>query len=1042
MKKKIIKLWGVGMIVVLMASLLLVGATPAAAGTQAYSPAGVPNPAPGGVPSNQILLNSDVAIIEVASDGTIFAVNSVPNPNVIYKSVDGGRSWVAQTVPFAANIVVADIVISPSYETDATIFALLNDTVLNTVTVTRSTNGGATYSPYAPAVNLVAAEIGTSLALEPTYVSGVGGVMVGTADTTGGLYGDVYTWNPVTFAWTPGLLAQDISSVAYSPNYPVDATLLAVGSVAGAAGTVLNTKVFTNAWNATFNQPTLEAAAKDLGTAGAIVSSSMAFPSDYNASIPLLNNFYIGINSAGAADDVFRVNGITTLTIGATDINMVAALTNNSINNVAYAGSYTAGTLYAGSAGSTAVYYSSNANAAVGIIWGTAIYAPTGATLAYVAVDPTTAGKIYVGTTGAGALDESAVSVSVDGGLNYYQYGLIDTAITAITDFQPLNATEWYMVTTGGGIEAESLWKTTDAGATYKRIFALVTNAQNAAVRLSPYFTTDMTMYFTEIGVTAAAPLLRLSQDGGNTWQQRNYPTALSAATQGPADLVVVDQFTAYVGDVNPGLLSAVYRTNNNGFYWAGQAVTGATGINDLALDVASGAVLAGSIAGTVYVSNDGATWIPLGAPGLASGNMVVAFDANYATNSYVYAGDSSGAGVGVYRFMVGSIGWFQIDNQIPAGKCAAITVTPDGALYAVDATPAVLAVPLVSPEMGGIIRALIPTSGSAVPPIPMAPAAQLLGITNGGLAATTVLGSIASVPGSNMLFSIAGAGIQTYTDTLTTAVPAVLSPSEGDILLAATAAVFISPVTNATGHQVQWNTRSDWLGTGATITTAGFPTYSSGALGAPNGSTIYFRVRVSAPVTGPWSTTMTFETQLSGAVLPNAPAIPGAQPAANGGVGVGLNPTFFWGGVIGATHYHFQLAADAGMTDPIIDYSGDDALGNVLALELTAITLDYNTTYYWKVMASSATSETSWSTVQGFTTMAEPAPPPPDPVTVTDAPDIIVTIPAPEPVPDITLVPPVEEPTAQGYIWAIIIIGAILVIAVIVLIVRTRRSV
>jgi hypothetical protein len=1005
------KVWGIGMIVVLLASLLVVGATPAAAGTQAYSAAGVVNP--GVAPlDNQILNNSDVAILEAAPNGDLFAVDNVANPDTIYKSVDHGRTWVAQTVPFAAGTAVADIAISPGYETDGTIFALLN--TAGVVTVTRSTNGGATFAPYAPAVGAGGTEIGMSLALEPTYVSGVGGVMVGTADTVGGAYGDVYTWNPVTFAWTShvataGLAAQDFTSVAYSPNYSIDATLLAVGSVAGGAGTVLNSKVFTDNWNATFNVPALEAAAKDLGTAGAIVSSSMAFPSDYSASIPLLNNFYIGLNSAGGADDVLRINGITTLTMGATDINMTAA-GNNSINNVAHTGSYATGTVYAGSAATTAVYSSSNASGpAIAVVWGTAIYPATGATLAYVAVDPA----------------------------NYYQYGLIDTTITVIRDFQPLDATEWYMVTTGGGAEMESLWKTTDGGATYKRIFALATNSNFAAVRLSPYFATDHTMYFTETGPTAGAPLLRLSQDGGNTWQQRNYPTALSAAGQGPADLIVVDQFTAF-GDVAPGAGSAVYRTDNNGFYWAGQALTGATAVSDLALDVASGNVLAGAVnaggpAGLVYVSTDGATWTALGTPGAATGNMVVAFDANYATNGYVYAGDSSGAGAGVYSFVVGtSLAWALVDNTIGAGNCAAIIVTPDGVLYAVDGIPGVPdnpATPAVNEEAGGIVRTLIPTSATAL--AQAVPASERMGVTNGGLVAGTTLASLASVEGSNMLFSITGAAIVTYTDTLTTAVPAVVSPSPGEILGAVN--VVIEPVTNATGHQVQWNTRADWLGAGAQVAIAGFPTYASGALGCPAGSTIYLRVRVTAPVTGPWSEVFTVETQLAGPVAPNAPAIPGAQPAANGGTGVDINPTFYWGGVIGATGYEFKLGTTAGMEDD--DLLVNEVLGNVLAYELTELTLEYSTTYYWMVKAISATSETSWTLAQGFTTMAEPAEEQP-PVTVTDQPPATIIVELPTPTETV-----VEE-VAQGYIWAIIIIGAVLVIAVIVLIVRTRRSV
>jgi hypothetical protein len=78
---------------------------------------------------------------------------------------------------------------------------------------------------------------------------------------------------------------------------------------------------------------------------------------------------------------------------------------------------------------------------------------------------------------------------------------------------------------------------------------------------------------------------------------------------------------------------------------------------------------------------------------------------------------------------------------------------------------------------------------------------------------------------------------------------------------------------------------------------------------------------------------------------------------------------------------------------------------------------LDNSTTYYWKVRAIAKTTDSEWA--QGvFTTMsAPPTPPTPPP-------------PPPEP----------EPPTTPMYIWVIIGVGAALVIAVIILIVRTRR--
>jgi hypothetical protein len=305
-------------------------------------------------------------------------------------------------------------------------------------------------------------------------------------------------------------------------------------------------------------------------------------------------------------------------------------------------------------------------------------------------------------------------------------------------------------------------------------------------------------------------------------------------------------------------------------------------------------------------------------------------------------------------------------------------------------------------------------------------------------------------VQGSNIIYSINGvAGISTYTDILTTAVPVIASPGEGDIVLAAAAGVTITPIANnPTGaYQVQWSTRPDYLGAVGNVLAipAIINSVNLNVLGntVPAGATIYIRVQAIAPVFGPWSATVSFETQLTAGAI-NAPAIlsPVANGTGAGGYNADLNPTFSWGNIAGATGYEFQLATDAGMTDIIVDASGPDALGNVLVYQMTEITLDYNTTYYWRVKAVSTSSETAWSAVIGFTTMAEPIPTQP-PVTVTaPQPTFTVVIPTPPAETTITNPPQVVEKISEGYIYAIIIIGAVLVIAVIVLIVRTRRSV
>jgi hypothetical protein len=140
-----------------------------------------------------------------------------------------------------------------------------------------------------------------------------------------------------------------------------------------------------------------------------------------------------------------------------------------------------------------------------------------------------------------------------------------------------------------------------------------------------------------------------------------------------------------------------------------------------------------------------------------------------------------------------------------------------------------------------------------------------------------------------------------------------------------------------------------------------------------------------------------------------------GVQPLGPviGATSVPRSPGFSWSPQTGATRYEFQLATDAGFTDILAEakvattgYKYDG-------------TLDYETTYFWRVRAIEP-SMGNWSPVANFTT--EKAPPPP---------------PEPEPAPP----PPPEPVVTPTIIWAIIGIGAVLVIAVIVLIVRTRRA-
>lgn len=197
----------------------------------------------------------------------------------------------------------------------------------------------------------------------------------------------------------------------------------------------------------------------------------------------------------------------------------------------------------------------------------------------------------------------------------------------------------------------------------------------------------------------------------------------------------------------------------------------------------------------------------------------------------------------------------------------------------------------------------------------------------------------------------------------------------------------------------------------------------------------------------------------------------------------VSLTPSFGWSAATNAVTYNFELSADPGFNTLIDSVSVD-----VTAYTYTGDGLDWDTDYYWRVQAVAPDgTESEWSTytetffyidipawlptydplvkwvsgaISNFHTEEEEFPP----VTVEPAPTPTLTVDVNIPeivLPDITVNPPaitvplpeqtvtsvtnviqMPEDETPIYIWLIVAIGAVLTIAVIVLIIRTRRVV
>jgi hypothetical protein len=351
-----------------------------------------------------------------------------------------------------------------------------------------------------------------------------------------------------------------------------------------------------------------------------------------------------------------------------------------------------------------------------------------------------------------------------------------------------------------------------------------------------------------------------------------------------------------------------------------------------------------------------------------------------------------------------------------------------------------------------------------------------LVALTTAGLQFTPALGgapgtaSFATVAGSstvtNPIAASATVGVNITTAVQTAATSAILGASA---LAANPVGVAIPSADTAVKYwdvygTIDTSATIDFYGTTAAPITANSAIlfYNSvngtwvNAGGTANVFANYFEIYV-----GTATNCVMTPAQFNGTpfVLVTVPTVLGTVGPAtyptNGATSVPVSPTnvtFTWPAVAGAT-YQFALAQASANTTAnefaILDYS-DNTITNAEPLQET---LQPNTVYWWEVRAvtlnsSGAVSSTGPWTVSMFTTAAAP-------VTTTGGTGTVVTT----VVTSVVITNPVttvvststnivlpsntgtSSPAIPSYLlWAVIAVGAVLIIAVIVLIVRTRR--
>lgn len=988
----------------------------------------------------------------------------------IKKSADGGKTWslsgfydAAVDNGDATNVV--DIGVSPEYATDTTVFVATEKSVYQSV------DGGTAFEPMDEPTHGAYVWGTTENVTDMDISLDAGGrvsVIIGSTTGADDTEGDVYVYSPETtgLGWQEQNITADynVLAVAFSPNFAGDEGVFAV--TANQSTQIECAFGWTKTGGGWHISGIGDGDFKD--SVGADISNAtrarIAFPDDFDIDSITSNVAWVGLtagntngqnDTGGEYGDVYQVSFQPTAS-STVDLNvrgLISTLrTATNIWDIDATGDADAATIVVGTdywtTGVSNYYWTAYVSKDSGTTWSTArVKSPTGGATGtgtpvtgvncYVTLSPdyATSKAIYAATSGT---DTAALSRSTDSGASWNQISLIDygnlSTYYLIRRYSPsagwakdMTALMVTRTSTTTATQQGSVWRTTNGGANYERILSYANPTVDSSI--------DQVKASTPAGTLFVIDYLQgkfwRSSDNGAT-----FPRTINAKDSPLSEFTIVDENTIYTTFAN----GEVWYTTSMGRPWIApdesQIPSGASWYT-----IKGNVHLVSVSGGKTYISTDsGKTFTKtLGLTDLA-GTAWVMFDANYATNKYIY-GVVTSAGGGVWRVVVDESNpnaneWKQIDAASDgAGTVAAVpNFQFGGILYCFDATTVVSSTDDTL-RAGGIWRCVNPT-------------AEIEGIyppeftkVNTGLINGDKVGFKGVAAVAPYIFFEANTGtavnyynqVVAYTDTLSTPVtltaPANKATGAGIALSTTDLTMNIvlswQAMAGATSYELQVANDSgfaslsyddDMTGQQVTITNL-IP-----------GKKYYWRVRVNAPLLSPWSETREFSVGSAVEFKVISPEV--------GATGLSLQPSLSWSAYGGAISYDVVVAEDP--TFAIPDW-GKSVTTNFCKIDEE---LAYNSTYYWRVRGVTGPAvlvgkemvAPTGPWISGmFTIMAEPVEPTP---TV-----IVEKEPAPPAEVQIVQVP-VEKtaPIPDYLLWSVIGIGAVLVIALIILIVRTRR--
>jgi hypothetical protein len=481
---------------------------------------------------NVILRQSEINTIAIGNDGRTFYAIDIPNSKV-YKSLNGGITWddVSSHLTSDGAVLPAwNIAIAPD---NPNFVAVVTSNSGLPGNVFISTDGGGKWQDTnCPATGNISA-----IAISPNY--GGYDIAIGTRNGAGG--GDVYVFRATGPGnWASQSFTSDILAVKFSPTYRADSSLVSVST--HGTGTYINLGIHdrvanTTNWGTWGPVEVTTAGASPSPTVAQVITADLELPADFSGQAPSLRRMYVSLDAPTANAGIYRFDD----TVGYLLMPTPAPLR---ISSIAYYGTYSSGKLLAGEV-------RGNPGSAAVIIWFTdapitcpepcwyqtqkaptgggnsgyanaqVIWSPDGSR-AYCATssaplnDPASWPVGYL--TGV-ALDESALSLSLDSGRTWNQLSLIDTEISFLSDVavSPASDTIYLAsINSHAGINNfDSIWRTTGppTGKVWERVLCLLSTTNDLILRTSNVGN-DPAIFF----ASRLTGDLRQSLDRGQTW--------------------------------------------------------------------------------------------------------------------------------------------------------------------------------------------------------------------------------------------------------------------------------------------------------------------------------------------------------------------------------------------------------------------------------------------------------------------------------------------------------------------------------------------